>query len=439
MWLPMWYETCAASREYPMPVFALVDCNNFYASCEKLFRPDLKDTPVVVLSNNDGCVVARSREAKLLGIKMGVPVFQIKAEMQRHGILAFSSNYALYADLSSRVMRTLEEMAPRVEVYSIDEAFLDLTGIKSAISLVEFGQQVRERIDHWIGITVCVGIAPTKTLAKLANHAAKKYPATQGVVDLTNPDRQRRLLALVPVDDVWGVGRRLSKRLNALGITTALDLANASPRAIRDQFSVVLERTVRELNGESCIELEEIPPTKKQIVCSRSFGVKVTQFELLREAVCEYATRATEKLRKEQQQAKVLTVFIRTSPFKDNEPQYSNSASGELLIPSCDTRDFIELANHLLKRIWKDGFRYAKAGVMLSDFYDPGMFQPGLFDDVSTRSNSQQLMSVLDTINQSGAGKVFFAGQGTKKDWSMKREHLSPAYTTRWDQLPRVK
>lgn len=422
-----------------MPVFALVDCNNFYASCEKLFRPDLKDTPVVVLSNNDGCVVARSREAKLLGIKMGVPVFQIKAEMQRHGILAFSSNYALYADLSSRVMRTLEEMAPRVEVYSIDEAFLDLTGIESAISLVEFGQQVRERIGHWIGITVCVGIAPTKTLAKLANHAAKKYPATQGVVDLTNPDRQRRLLALVPVDDVWGVGRRLSKRLNALGITTALDLANASPRAIRDQFSVVLERTVRELNGESCIELEEIPPNKKQIVCSRSFGTKVTQFELLREAVCEYATRATEKLRKEQQQSKVMTVFIRTSPFKDNEPQYSNSASGELLIPSCDTRDFIELASHLLKRIWKDGFRYAKAGVMLSDFYDPGMFQPGLFDDVSTRSNSQQLMSVLDTINQSGAGKVFFAGQGTKKDWSMKREHLSPAYTTRWDQLPRVK
>ncbi len=439
MWSPMWCETCAVSRDYPMPVFALVDCNNFYASCEKLFRPDLKDTPVVVLSNNDGCVVARSREAKLLGIKMGVPVFQIKAEMQRHGILAFSSNYALYADLSSRVMRTLEEMAPRVEVYSIDEAFLDLTGIESVLSLVEFGQQVRERIGHWIGITVCVGIAPTKTLAKLANHAAKKYPATQGVVDLTNPDRQRRLLALVPVDDVWGVGKRLSKRLNALGIITALDLANASPRAIRDQFSVVLERTVRELNGESCIELEEIPPTKKQIVCSRSFGAKVTQFELLREAVCEYATRATEKLRKEQQQAKVMTVFIRTSPFKDNEPQYSNSASGELLIPSCDTRDFIELANHLLKRIWKDGFRYAKAGVMLSDFYDPGMFQPGLFDDVSTRSNSQQLMSVLDTINQSGAGKVFFAGQGTKKDWSMKREHLSPAYTTRWDQLPRVK
>lgn len=439
MWSPMWSETCAVSRDKPMSIFALVDCNNFYASCEKLFRPDLKDTPIVVLSNNDGCVVARSREAKTLGIKMGVPAFQIKADLQRHGILAFSSNYALYADLSSRVMHTLEEMAPRVEVYSIDEAFLDLTGIESAVSLEEFGQQVRKRIGQWIGITVCVGIAPTKTLAKLANHAAKKYVATQGVVDLTNPDRQRRLLALVPVNDVWGVGKRLSKRLQALGITTALDLANASPRAIRDQFSVVLERTIRELNGESCIELEEIPPTKKQIVCSRSFGEKVTQLELLHEAVCEYTTRATEKLRKEQQQAKMLTVFIHTSQFADNGPQYSNSASGELLSPSDDTRDFLELANHLLKHIWKDGFRYAKAGVMLSDFYDPGIFQLELFDEASSRSNSQQLMSVLDNINQSGAGKVFFAGQGLKKEWAMKREHLSPAYTTRWDQLPRVK
>lgn len=392
-----------------------------------------------MLSNNDGCVVARSREAKTLGIKMGVPAFQIKAEVERHRILAFSSNYALYADLSNRVMCILEKMAPQVEVYSIDEAFLDLSGIESVTSLVEFGKQVRERISQWVGITVCVGIAPTKTLAKLANHAAKKYPATHGVVDLTNPDRQRRLLALVPVNDVWGVGKRLSTRLNMLGITTALELANASPEAIRDQFSVVLERTVRELNGNSCIELEETPPTKKQIVCSRSFGVKVTQSELLREALCEYTTRATEKLRKEQQQAKMLTVFIRTSSFKGNEPQYSNSASGELLIPSCDTRDFIELANHLLKRIWKDGFRYAKAGVMLSDFYDLGMFQPGLFDEVSSRSNSQQLMSVLDNINHSGAGKVFFAGQGLKKDWSMKRDHLSPAYTTRWNQLPKVK
>jgi len=433
-------ETCVASPDRRMSVFALVDCNNFYASCEKLFRPDLRDTPVVVLSNNDGCVVARSREAKALGIKMGVPVFKIKAELQRYGVLPFSSNYPLYADLSSRVMRTLEDMAPCVEVYSIDEAFLDLTGIDSVVSLVDFGQQVRTRVGRWIGITVCVGIAPTKTLAKLANHAAKQYPATQGVVDLTSRERQRRLLALVPVEEVWGVGRKISQRLRALGINTALELADASPISIRDQFSVVLEKTVRELNGESCIELEEIPPTKKQIVCSRSFGVKITELALVREAVCAHSARAAEKLRQERQQAKVLTVYIRTSPFKENAPQYSNSASGELLLPSDDTRDFIELANKLLMRIWKDGFQYAKAGVVLSDFYDRGMCQPGLFDDVSRSANSRQLMSVLDSINQSGTGKVFFAGQGlAQKGWGMKREYLSQAYTTRWSELPRVR
>jgi DNA polymerase V len=422
-----------------MPIFALVDCNNFYASCEKLFRPDLKDTPVVVLSNNDGCVVARSLEAKALGIKMGVPAFQIKAEIKRHGILTFSSNYALYADISNRVMSTLEEMAPRVEIYSIDEAFLDLTGLSSLISLVEFGQQIRQRIAEWIGITVCVGIAPTKTLAKLANHAAKHYPATKGVVDLTDPNRQRRLLALMPVDEVWGVGRRLTKRLNALGIHSALELASAPPRAIREQFSVVLERTVRELNGESCIALEELAPTKKQIVCSRSFGTKVTELHQLKEAICEYTTRATEKLRKEQQQAKMLTVFIRTSPFKNNQAHYGNAASGELIIPSNDTRDFIELADRLLKRIWQAGFKYAKAGVMLSDFYDQDKRQPELFDELARRRNSQQLMTLLDNINQSGVGNIFFAGQGVTRAWSMKREHLSPAYTTRWKDLPKVK
>ena len=202
-------------------IFALVDCNNFYASCEKLFRPDLADTPVVVLSNNDGCVVARSKEAKALGIKMGIPIFKIQSQVRQHGIKVFSSNYSLYADMSDRVMRTLEDMAPRVEIYSIDEAFLDLTGIQSAISLIDFGQQVKRTIDRWIGITVCVGIAPTKTLAKLANHAAKKYSATRGVVDLTDRNRQRKLLALTPVEDIWGVGRRLSARLQACLLYTS--------------------------------------------------------------------------------------------------------------------------------------------------------------------------------------------------------------------------
>jgi DNA polymerase V len=420
------------------PIFALVDCNNFYASCEKLFRPDLADTPVVVLSNNDGCVVARSKEAKALGIKMGIPIFKIQAQIRQHGIQVFSSNYSLYADMSDRVMRTLEDMAPKVEIYSIDEAFLDLTGIQSAISLVDFGQQVKHTIDRWIGIAVCVGIAPTKTLAKLANHAAKKYPATQGVADLTDRNRQRKLLALTPVEDIWGVGRRLSVRLQAMGIDTALDLANTSPKLIRQQFSVVLERTVRELNGESCIALEQIPATKKQIICSRSFGARVTSLVQMRQAVCQHATRAAEKLRKERQQAKLLSVFIRTSPYQNNTPQYSNALSAELPRPSNDTRDLIQLSIRLLDQLWRDGYDYAKAGVVLSDFYDIGTYQVGLFDQPSGHANSRQLMHVVDEINHSGRGKVFFARQGIKKDWAMKREHLSPAYTTRWNGLIRV-
>jgi DNA polymerase V len=419
-------------------VFALVDCNNFYASCEKLFRPDLANTPVVVLSNNDGCVVARSKEAKALGIKMGVPIFKIDAQIRQHGIQVFSSNYSLYADMSDRVMRTLEDMTPKVEIYSIDEAFLDITGIQPVISLLDFGRQVKNTIDRWIGITVCVGMAPTKTLAKLANHAAKKYPATQGVVDLTNRSRQRKLLSITPVEDIWGVGRRLSARLQAMGIHTALDLADTSAKSIRQHFSVVLERTVRELNGESCMALEQIPATKKQIICSRSFGARVTSRVQMRQAVCEHVARAAEKLRKERQQAKLLSVFIRTSAYQKNSPQYSNALSAELNRPSDDTRDLIQLAMRLLDQLWRDGYDYAKAGVVLSDFYDIGTYQAGLFDKPSAYSNSRQLMQVMDRINHSGRAKVFFARQGIEKSWTMKREHLSPAYTTRWNGLIRV-
>ncbi|GAA0685454.1 hypothetical protein GCM10009104_08820 [Marinobacterium maritimum] len=265
-------------------VFALVDCNNFYASCERLFRPDLAGKPIVVLSNNDGCIVARSAEAKALGIKMGVPVYQVERYLQQHDVAVFSSNYALYADMSARVMSILEELAPRVEIYSIDEAFLDLTGIDSIQSLDAFGTRIRQQVGQHTGIRVCVGIAPSKTLAKLANHAAKQYPATGGVVDLTNPERQRRLLALVPVSEVWGVGRRLRQRLETDGIRTALDLASANPKSIRQQYSVVLEQTVRELNGESCLSLEEITPVKQHVICSRSFGERITTFQAMRES-----------------------------------------------------------------------------------------------------------------------------------------------------------
>ncbi|MFD1383563.1 translesion error-prone DNA polymerase V subunit UmuC [Rhodanobacter aciditrophus] len=419
-------------------VFALVDCNNFYASCEKLFRPDLKQKPIVVLSNNDGCVIARSKEAKVLGIKMGVPIFQVRDDIIKHDVVCFSSNYALYADMSNRVMTILEEEAPRVEVYSIDEAFLDLTGIGHTLDVLDFGRHVKARVDKHTGITVGIGIAPTKTLAKLANHAAKKYPATGSVVDLTDRARQRRLMALVDVGDVWGVGRRLTEKLKARGIKTALDLADADPKSIRREFSVVLERTVRELNGVSCLELEALAPTKKQILCSRSFGQRITDKSELRQAVAKYVARAGEKLRGEKRLARVIQVFIRTGVFNPNDPQYSNALSVELPYPTDDTRDLLEAADVLFSRIYRAGYRYAKAGVMLTGFFEQGAYQQDFFKGSPERPHSKALMEVLDRINHSGKGTVFFASQGITPQWSMKREHLSPAYTTRWSDLPCV-
>lgn len=427
-------------------VFALVDCNNFYASCEKLFRPDLAKVPVVVLSNNDGCVVARSKEAKQLGIKMGVPVFQVQALMRQHGVRAFSSNYALYADMSQRVMSTLEAMAPKVEVYSIDEAFLDLAGLQPLRNLTAFGLEIRQRIQQWQGITVCVGIAPSKTLAKLANHAAKTWHKTGGVVDLTDRSRQRKLLALLPVNEVWGIGGKLSKRLQQLGIDTALQLADANPNYIRQHFSVVVERTVRELNGESCMVLEDIAPTKKQIISSRSFGQRITDKHQMCEAISEYISRACNKLRHEQQQAKHLTVFMRTSPFSDKDPPYSASKSVALDTPASDTRLFLAKAMQLLDALWVNGHRYAKAGVMLTDFYDPGVVQPDLFCEQANVAEQpgraqadQKLMQLIDKLNAKQSKTIWFASQGGKQEWSMKRELLSPAYTTNWGELPAVK
>ena len=420
-------------------IFALVDCNNFYASCERLFRPDLAGKPVLVLSNNDGCVVARSAETKALGIKMGVPVFQIKDLIRQHNIQVFSSNYPLYADLSSRVMRTLETLAPRVEVYSIDEAFLDLTGIESVCGLEDFGRQVKSTVEQWTGISVCIGIAPTKTLAKLANHAAKKYPATGGVVDLTSKERQKKLLALTPVGDIWGVGKKLTHRLENLGVHSALELAQSSPERIRKQFSVMLERTLYELNGVPCLEVEEVAPHKQQIISSRSFGRLITRLDDMKQAIAQYTARAAEKLRAEQQQAKVLTVFIQTNRFKQSRNSYSNSATGQLAIPSSDTRVLTTLAMQLLQGIWKDGYQYNKGGVMLADFYDQHALQTHLFDDAQQTATSNKLMAAVDSINNSGLGKVFLARQGMNNTWSMRRKYLSPAYTTQWSDLPKVK
>ncbi|MDI9222500.1 translesion error-prone DNA polymerase V subunit UmuC [Pantoea sp. EA-12] len=417
-------------------MFALVDVNSFYASCETVFRPDLRGKPVVVLSNNDGCVIARSAEAKAINVPMGAPYFKLKDEFRRHKVQVFSSNYALYADMSNRVMTTLEDMAPAVEIYSIDEAFMNLTGVRNCRVLEDYGRDIRARVKQDTHLTVGVGIAPTKTLAKLANHAAKKWTKTGGVLDLSNLDRQRKLMALVAVEDVWGVGRRISKKLNAMGIITAKDLSEQSTYIIRKHFNVVLERTVRELRGEPCLGLEEFAPTKQQIVCSRSFGSRITEYQDMRQAVCAYAERAAEKLRSERQYCRQIAVFVRTNPHAVGETFYGNQAMGKLMTPSNDTRDIVRVAMESLDHIWLDGCRFMKAGVMLGDFYSQGVSQLNLFDEFKPQANSEALMRVVDGLNQSGKGKLWFAGQGVNKTWAMKREMLSPAYTTRFSDLP---
>lgn len=421
-------------------MFALVDVNSFYASCEMVFRPDLKGRPVVVLSNNDGCVIARSAAAKPF-VKMGEPYFKQKEAFRRHGIVTFSSNYELYADMSNRVMTTLEEMSPRVEIYSIDEAFCDMTGVRNCRDLTEFGREIRTTVLQRTHLTVGVGIAQTKTLAKLANYAAKKWQRqTGGVVDLSNVSRQRKLLAALPVGEVWGIGRRISKKLEGMGIETALDLADTDIRFIKKHFNVVLERTVRELRGEPCLELEEFAPVKQEIVCSRSFSGRITDYEEMRQAIFSYASRAAEKLRGEHQYCRFISAFVKTSPFALNEPYYGNSASVKLLTPTQDSRDIIGAATRCLDAVWKDGRRYQKAGVMLGDFFSQGVAQLNLFDDNAPRRNSDKLMKVLDHLNtKDGVGTLYFAGQGIQQQWQMKREMLSPRYTTRYEDLLRVK
>ena len=420
------------------PVFALVDCNNFYTSCERVFQPQFKNKPVLVLSSNDGCVIARSQETKALGIDMGIPVFKVRHLIEKHRIQVFSSNFSLYGDMSARVMTTLETLAPNVEIYSVDEAFLNLTGVDNCMSLVDFGQQVRRRVYRWVGIPTCVGIAPSKTLAKLANAAAKKHPDLKGVADLMEESDRRYWLSKMPVGDVWGVGRRLTQKLTGRDIKTALALAESDPKSLRKAFSVTLERTIRELNGEPCFSFEEIPAPQKQILCSRSFGERVTEYRHMKEAVCSYVVRACEKLRREDRDAKRITVFMRTSPYNGFEPFYGNSATGVFRVPGRDTRDFIAMAVRLLEGIWRDGYRYMKAGVVLFDFYESGHYQPGLFDRQFERPHSKELMQVIDRINHSGKGAVWFAGQGTHQAWRGRKALSSQHYTTNWEDILQV-
>lgn len=416
-------------------MFSIVDVNSFYASCEMVFRPDLRGKPLIVLSNNDGCIIARSAAAKKY-VKMGEPWFMIKNQDFPEKIHVFSSNYALYASMSNRVMSLLEAMAPRVEVYSIDEAFMDIRGIDFCTDFETFGHEVRQRVRKETGLTVGIGMANTKTLAKSAQWSSKEWPQFGGVLAVTTRARAEKMLARQPVSEVWGVGSRISKKLNAMGITTALDLSRASPALIRKNFNVVLERTVRELNGESCISLEDAPPAKQQIVCSRSFGERVMDYDQMRQAICQHAERAAVKLRGERQYCRQVCAFVKTSPFSPGEVYYGNTASESLMTPTRDSRDIIAAAMRALDRIWISGHRYAKAGVMLNDFTPSGVSQLNLFDEAPPRPDSESLMQVIDGINQSGLGSIWFAGRGIAPAWQMKREMLSPAYTTRWSDIP---
>jgi len=346
-------------------LYALLDCNNFYVSCERVFRPDLWRKPVAVLSNNDGCIVARSAEVKALGIKMATPLHQVQHLIKRHKVHLFSSNYALYADMSQRVMQCLEQFAPDVEIYSIDESFLDLSGLQW-LDLTKYALKLKKTVYQHTGIPVCVGMGPTKTLAKLANYAAKKWPRTDGVVDLSDPARRNKLMRLTPVNEIWGIGKRTTKRLAIMGIHTAADLALQPADQIQAQFNIVIARTVLELNGISCLSLEEVAP-KQQIVCSRSFRPRLTDYAKLIAALASFCSCAAEKLRQQQSVAGSITIFIQTNPLNPDEPQYQRTIHTRLQQPCHDTRHIVRTARQLLKSIYREGYRYQKCGVVLDD------------------------------------------------------------------------
>lgn len=419
-------------------MFALVDVNNFYVSCERVFNPKLEGRPVVVLSNNDGCAVARSNEVKALGVKMGAPWFQMKDLAKQHGIVALSSNYTLYGDMSDRVMKVLKGYSPNVEVYSIDESFLSLDGLAGIWpSYTELGQQIRERVRMWTGLPVCAGIAPSKTLAKLSNHLAKKNAEFNGVCDFNALSEQDidRYFTKLDVGEVWGVGRRLSVQLISLGIESVQDLRKANPKRIRERFGVVMERTVNELQGMSCLELEEVAPVRKQIISSRSFGEMVTTIDGLRESVSTYVTTAAEKLRRDNSVCNVVTVFVETNRFREQDKQYSNSITIPLTEATADTRRLTAASLFGLKQIYRAGYLYKKAGIVLMELQPASMRQQLLFRDEDPRS--AKLMLAMDALNGSyGRNTVSLASSGIKKQWSAKFEMCTPRYTTDWNDLP---
>ena len=415
---------------------ALVDCNNFYVSCERLFRPDLQRLPVVVLSNNDGCVVSRSNEAKALGIRMGQPWFECKALAEQHGVLALSSNYALYADLSNRVMRILSDFSPRTEVYSIDECFVDLSGMPDLRAL---SYRIRQTVLKWTGLPVCVGIGSTKTLAKLANHIAKKHPRSRGVFndnDLSEAQRSR-LFGRIDVGEVWGVGRRLSSRLAVHGIRTVQDLRQAHVPSLRAEFGVVMEKTQRELNGLSCIDLQEVQADKQQIIASRSFGSIVEDVDVLKDAVSMFVANACAKLRAQGSHASVIQVFLMTNRFRQDLPQYMPSLVVPVPQPTRDSLVVNRWADHLVERMFRPGYQYKKAGVMLSGISPQGIYQTDWLEP--PQAVDTRLMDALDGLNKRyGRGTVKVSTQGAYTGWQMKQTCKSPDYTTDWHAMPVV-
>ena len=414
-----------------MKSIALIDVNNFYVSCERVFNPKLENKPVVVLSNNDGCAISRSNEAKELGIKMGTPWFKLKEFAKQENVTALSSNYTLYLDMSHRVMTLLSKFSPDQEVYSVDESFLDLTTFKSK-DLIKYGQQIKTKIKQWTGLPVSVGIGSTKTLSKLANHIAKKNPSFKGVCNLNVMDQDTldTWMSHFPVSDVWGIGRSLAPKLNQLGITSILDLKHADPDYIRQQFSIVLEKTVRELNGIICIELKDVGEPNKEIMVSRSFGRRVKNKQELIEALTSYTSRAAERMRKQESVATSLYVYVRTSPH-DDKNQYANGVNIPLFQPSDDTMVLTNAALLGLNYIYRDGFDYQKAGITLCNLTSKHKVQGNLFNN--TISNAR--MKVLDTINQRWKGKLKLGSEGVTKEWEMRANFKSKNYTTNWDQL----
>lgn len=420
-------------------VFALVDCNNFYVSCERVFDPKLYGKPVIVLSNNDGCAISRSNEAKAIGIKMGVPVFQIRDLIKANGVQVYSSNYALYGDMSQRVMQTLAEFTPDIEIYSIDEAFLNLAGF-TRCDLTDYGHQIRNKTRKWTGIPVSIGIAETKTLAKIANRIAKKSKKASGVLDLTSSPYKDRVLEETKVEDIWGIGPAYNRFLKENGIRNALQLRDADDKLIKQRMGIVGTRLIHELRGIPCYRLEQFPPPKKGITVSRSFKHVIETLNELEEAVAAYVTIGAEKMRKEHSVSGVIMVFVMTNRFK-MENQYFNLKTLKLPVSTSDTSELIHYAHLGLKDIYRKGYQYKKVGVMFNDLVTENQIQSNLFD-VRDRNRSVKLMKALDNINiEMGSSTLKYAAVGLRQNqgWKTMFEHRSQSYTTNWNQLLEVR